>query len=240
MVRKSGIFNLSIDDEKKERALESIFSDEGNDWWYGRCKIPEFTNPLLEHEVITRFSDLLGEGIERSHRIVPLGLMLSELSQEEVGAKIRRFRSASAISFEPTLRSDALRCYWNGSYVTYLLSSESDDIIGYMMLGLAHIDVPKGNGLSKRTLDALNLDKGYGVVPAYRLAQLSYSFDAPPGTGGILHMLAHDILLSTRDRVGGNLVLLDCDDSQARQFERSGFSVIDREDECINHMIALL
>lgn len=213
---------MDIDCEEKEEVLSQIIGR--NVRWYES----DYMDMLDDMKVDIEF-----DGEEHTLNVIPLAALLAESSEEEVQARLNRFRSGGATAFGIRMREDAIPGEKSGRYRTFLLTTPSGNIAAYVMLGLSHINVPEGNGMSRRALRILNLDKGYGIVPVYVLAQMSWSMDWVEGLMSVIMSLAYSALLRVGALVGGNLVMLECDTRQAQGLFLSGFHVLEDDGDIV-------
>ena len=217
---------IEIDCEGKEDALSHV-TGRGIRWYE-----PDYISVLDDMKVDIEF-----EGEEHTLNVITLASLLKESSEEEVQARLNRFRSGGATSFGIRMRKDAIPGERSGRYRTLLLTTQSGDIAAYVMLGLGRINVPGGNGMSRRELRRLNLDEGHGIVPSYVLAQMSWSRDWVEGLMSVMMGLAYSALVRAGALVGGDLVMLECDTRQAEGLILEGFHVME-EDGGIVRMLA--
>ena len=140
MDRKINPWSIDIDDEHKEFALTSAAL--GSKMW----SEPGF-GVRVDDIMEWAYSDG-GMTPDGSFRVVPLSRMLSEQSEGDVQRCLNTFRADSALSFDVKLRKDAIGFERSDRCRTYLIMTPSDDILGYLMLGLGNLNVPEGNCLS--------------------------------------------------------------------------------------------
>lgn len=227
-----------VDSDIKEDVLCDLI--ENDCFWMERGCDFGFRDPESDHRAEFTVHD--GNGVDRTMAFIvkPLHRMLSESSEEEVINVLRMFRSKTALSFSPVLRIDSIQAEKEGTYRTFLFMTQDDEIIGYVMLGLGTLSVPRSNTFPRSILSALGLSGDSGSVPMFMLAQMSFSFDAPERFGGMMLKVVYEMLSVAKEVVGCRFVSLECDDEQAKSFGDLGFQVFFRRDECISQMVALV
>ena len=215
MVKGTRPWSMDVDCDDREDILSDILRMDMR--WYE----PEY------HDILDRgYMDIEFDGEEHTLKIESLSQLLSEHPEEEVQERLNRFRAGGATAFGLKMRYDAIPGERSGLYRTFLLTTFSGDIAGYIMLGLGNIHVPVGNGMSRSALRMLNLDDGHGSVPAYVLAQASWSMDWPSKLLSVLMGLAYSSFVEASSIVGDNLVMMECDEEQAKGFLLGGFRTV--------------
>ena len=213
---------IDIDCDNKEDALSNII--ERGIIWHIRNRIYVFSDMKVCAYI---------NGERQTMKVTPLSNLITDLPAKDVQALLDRFRAGGATAFDIKMRKDAIRAEKLGTYRTFLLMTSSGEIVAYVMLGLSNINIPDGNHLSERTLARLNLDKGYGVVPAYKIVQMSWSVDWREEPISLLIELSYELLNKAVSSVGGEFVILECDKHQASSIFFDGFRVIEKEDEIV-------
>ena len=232
MDQKINLWSMDIDDESKEFALSSAVLGSASWSEYG-------FRADADGNVGWAFDDgTSADATSTEFKVIPLSHMLSELSEDEVKDGLSTYRARSATAFGVKLQKDAIRLERSGRCRTYLAMVPSGNIIGYVMLGMGTVNIPEGNCLSKRVFRRLGLDDGYGTVPTFMLAQISWSLDSPDGFEHALLMLAHDLLIRSRDVVGGRLVMIECGEDQEEVLEERGFHTIGGDGDLSRYMVA--
>ena len=163
------------------------------------------------------------------------------LSDEQITDWLKDYRSAFDSDTETFLHEKALEMEKRDISRTYLAFNDKKEILGYFTLSMKCMSVSEESGISRETLQRMNIEKNSKVAQSYLLGQLSRSVIAPKGFGKILIESALKELLIARDKVGCRLLRLDCHDKLVPYYKKLGFRFINKnKNGTLNQMIVFI